>query len=108
MLEAGYLNPPFVPAMDEIHADQQNNIGRPPADDQYARTRLKPDFEEQLKGFDYQSAKVIQEEIVEVLQKVSEERRKSEGLVGSAVIPFDFTESKASSGTSCLSTCTII
>merc|ERR1719249_327280 len=78
LLEAGYLDPPFVPSLDEIHAEQQQHIGRPPKDEIYEREKLKPEFDESLKNFPYASKKVIQEEIVEVLKKVNAERGKSQ------------------------------
>jgi len=112
LLEAGYLEPPFVPALDEIHAEQQQNIGRPPQDDKYARIKIKPEFEESLKKFPYISKKVIQEEIVEVLNKVQQERRMSVAdggrSGGDAAIGFDFTDNDmARNGDSCLGQCVV-
>eukprot|EP00486_Rosalina_sp_Unknown_P000958 CAMPEP_0201567764 /NCGR_PEP_ID=MMETSP0190_2-20130828/8393_1 /ASSEMBLY_ACC=CAM_ASM_000263 /TAXON_ID=37353 /ORGANISM="Rosalina sp." /LENGTH=648 /DNA_ID=CAMNT_0047988113 /DNA_START=111 /DNA_END=2057 /DNA_ORIENTATION=+ len=106
LLEAGYLDPPFVPSLDEIHAEQQQHIGRPPKDEIYEREKLKPEFDEQLKGFSYASKKVIQEEIVEVLKKVHAERRKSQP--DNHDQPFNFDNVDPGRGDSCLGACIII
>jgi len=62
LLEAGYINPPFVPSLDEIHAEQQQNIGPPPQDVKYNQIKLKPEFEKSLEKFPFVSKRVIQEE----------------------------------------------
>jgi len=103
LLEAGYLDPPFVPSLDEIHAEQQQHIGRPPKDEIYEREKLKPEFDESLKNFSYASKKVIQEEIVEVLKKVNAERGKSQPENPDA--PFNFEPDGR--GDSCLGVCII-
>jgi len=102
LLEAGYLDPPFVPSLDEIHAEQQQHIGRPPKDEIYEREKLKPEFDESLKNFPYASKKVIQEEIVEVLKKVNAERGKSQPDNSDA--PFFENDG---GGDSCLGVCII-
>eukprot|EP01083_Nonionella_stella_P012383 35146_1 len=104
LLEAGYLDPPFVPSLDEIHAEQQQHIGRPPKDEIYEREKLKPEFDEQLKAFPYASKKVIQDEIVEVLKKVNAERRKSQTDDPNAAFNFPTDSNK---GDSCLGACII-
>eukprot|EP00484_Ammonia_sp_Unknown_P018451 CAMPEP_0197040342 /NCGR_PEP_ID=MMETSP1384-20130603/17069_1 /TAXON_ID=29189 /ORGANISM="Ammonia sp." /LENGTH=646 /DNA_ID=CAMNT_0042471083 /DNA_START=151 /DNA_END=2091 /DNA_ORIENTATION=+ len=106
LLEAGYLDPPFVPSLDEIHAEQQQHIGRPPKDEIYEREKLRPEFDEQLKGFPYASKMTIQEEIVEVLRKVHAERRKSQA--DNPDQPFNFNDVADRGGDSCLGTCIII
>jgi len=95
--------------LDEIHAEQQQNIGRPPQDDKWARTKIKPEFEESLKSFPYVSKKVIQEEIVEVLNKVENERKMSQADEGPTNgIPFDFTDNDVTrNGDSCLGQCVV-
>jgi len=106
LLEAGYLDPPFVPSLDEIHAEQQQHIGRPPKDEIYEKEKLRPEFDEQLKGFPFVSKKVIQEEIVEVLRKVQTERRKSQ--TDHSDQPFSFNDVSDGKGDSCLNGCIII
>jgi serine/threonine protein kinase len=76
LLEAGYIDPPFTPSPDEIYAEQQQHIGRPPQDDQYAKTKITPEFEQALEEFPYVSRVIIQEEIVEVLEKINATERK--------------------------------
>jgi len=70
LLEAGYLEPPFAPNQDEVNADSLRHLGRNQQDEKYKKIRLTPDFQKQLKNFHYQSEIALQEEIVEVLQKV--------------------------------------
>merc|ERR1719189_858984 len=103
LLEAGYLDPPFVPSLDEIHAEQQQHIGRPPKDEIYEREKLKPEFDQQLKNFPYASRKVIQEEIVEVLKKVHAERASKDPHGGDAPFQFD----SDGRGDSCLGVCLV-
>jgi len=79
LLEAGYLDPPFIPSLDEIHAEGQQHIGRPPQDDQFQKTKLTPEFEKSLEAFNYVSKVIIQEEIVEVLKKVNATEGKRQG-----------------------------
>ena len=53
LLEAGYLKPPFVPACDEIHAEQQQCIGRPPDDDKYSKVKISSQFNHSLFEFEF-------------------------------------------------------
>jgi len=75
MLEAGYLDAPHQPGCDEINAEQQQNIGPPTDDAKYERVKLMPDFDEKLTGFAFKSTKMIQSELVDVLEKVQQMRR---------------------------------
>ncbi|ETO18691.1 hypothetical protein RFI_18561 [Reticulomyxa filosa] len=79
LLEAGYLDPPFIPSLDEIHAEGQQSIGRPPQDDMFNKLRITPEFEKSLEGFTYINKVIIQEEIVEVLKKVNSLEGKRQG-----------------------------
>ncbi|ETO21790.1 rhodopsin kinase, partial [Reticulomyxa filosa] len=79
LLEAGYLDPPFTPSLDEIHAEGQQNIGRPPQDDEFQKIKLTPTFEKSLEDFSYVNKVIIQEEIVEVLKKVNATEGKRQG-----------------------------
>jgi len=108
MLEAGYINSPYVPSLDEIHAEQQNAIGPPPQDEKFIRIKITQEFENSLKGFRFQSKKVIQEEIVDVLKKVTNERRASNI---DELNLFDFGGSGDvlnRNGDSCMGTCNIL
>lgn len=79
LLAAGYLEAPFTPPMDEVHAEQQQYIGRPPDDDKYAKIKITDEFNESLEEFAFKSNKVIQSELVDVLEKVNFDRRQSKG-----------------------------
>ena len=93
--------------MDEIHAEQQQHIGRPPQDDKFQKTKIKPEFDKSLEDFTFVSKKVIQEEIVEVLKKVGAEKRQSAAIDISE--PLDFkNETDTRGGDSCLSGCHIM
>jgi len=106
LLEAGYLDPPFKPSLDEIHAENQQHIGRPPQDGKYDRIKLKPEFEKSLENFPFVSKTVVQQEIVEVLEKASADRRHSDADPN---VPFDFTNAQPNhSSESCLSACLIV
>lgn len=70
LLEAGYLDPPFAPNQDEVNADSLRHLGRNWQDEKYKNVRLTAKFQGQLEDFQYQSEIALQEEIVEVLQKV--------------------------------------
>jgi len=70
LLEAGYLEPPFKPNQDEVNADSLRHLGRNQHDDKYKKIRLTSDFQDQLNYFHYQSEIALQEEIVEVLQRI--------------------------------------
>jgi len=69
LLEACYLDPPFVPNLDEVNADCLRHISRPPQDERYKSVKLTKEFEQKLTGFPYKSAIALQEEIVDVLEK---------------------------------------
>jgi len=70
LLEAGFLEPPFAPNQDEVNADSLRYLLRNRRDEKYKKILLTSDFQSQLKNFHYQSSIALQEEIVEVLQKV--------------------------------------
>lgn len=72
LLEAGYLDPPFVPDMAAINAESRSRVGPPPGDEKYAKVKLTKEFEESLSGFPYMSTEAQQQEIVEVLKRSDE------------------------------------
>ena len=108
LLEAGYLHPPYEPSLDEIHAEQQQHIGRPPKDEIYDRTKIKPEFERSLIKFNYANKKVIQQEIVEVLEKVQEQRRKNNGNDVDNIISFIPESERHIKSNRCLGKCVIL
>eukprot|EP00484_Ammonia_sp_Unknown_P018242 CAMPEP_0197033076 /NCGR_PEP_ID=MMETSP1384-20130603/11576_1 /TAXON_ID=29189 /ORGANISM="Ammonia sp." /LENGTH=723 /DNA_ID=CAMNT_0042462829 /DNA_START=76 /DNA_END=2247 /DNA_ORIENTATION=+ len=77
LLENGYLKPPFTPTLDQVHAEQQQYIGRPPDDEKFAKIKLTSEFNQSLQGFPFSSSKVIQAELVDVLHQVHSERKKA-------------------------------
>merc|ERR1719512_46064 len=77
LLEAKYLDPPFVPNLDEVNADCLRHISRPPQDNRFKSIKITPAFEAKLSQFPYVSKKAVQEEIVEVLER-------SEGIVNNS------------------------
>jgi len=76
-LNNGLLKPPFVPAANQIYAEQQQFIGRPPDDDKYAKIKITNEFNESLQEFAFTSTKVIQSELVDVLNAVHTQRKMS-------------------------------
>jgi serine/threonine protein kinase len=72
LLEAGYLDPPFVPKTDEINADSLKNPGRPHQDDKYRRVKLTEEFQKSLEEFPFKSTRALQKELVEVMEKADD------------------------------------
>merc|ERR1719384_2297662 len=79
LLEAGYLKPPFdPPKLDEVHSPIQSNDGAPPQDKQYQNIKITPEFEDNLRDFEYISKETLQEELVEVLRRADAEKQQHE------------------------------
>ena len=74
LLESGLLVSPYTPPRNEINAERQQYIGRPPKEDKYAKIKLTKEFNDSLKHFNFKSAKVIQSEIVTALRRIYDER----------------------------------
>lgn len=72
LLEAGYLDPPFVPKVDEINAESLKHFGRPHQDDKYRRVKLTEEFQKSLEEFPFKSNRALQRELVEVMEKADE------------------------------------
>eukprot|EP00475_Leptophrys_vorax_P027336 TRINITY_DN38991_c0_g1_i1.p1 TRINITY_DN38991_c0_g1~~TRINITY_DN38991_c0_g1_i1.p1 ORF type:complete len:644 (-),score=188.23 TRINITY_DN38991_c0_g1_i1:94-1989(-) len=72
LLEAGYLDPPFVPKIEDITADSMKNPGRPHHDDKFRRVKLTDEFQRSLEEFPFKSVRAIQKELVEVMEKADE------------------------------------
>jgi len=68
LLEAKYLDPPFVPDLDLVNADCLRHISRPPQDDRFKAVKLTQEFEQKLSQFPFVSTKAVQEELVDVLK----------------------------------------
>jgi hypothetical protein len=71
LLEAGYLDAPFIPKVEELNPDSLKNFSRP-QDDKYRRVKLTEDFQRSLEGFPFVSTRALQKEIVEVMEKAHE------------------------------------
>lgn len=69
LLEAGYLEPPFVP---KVNMDSLRQYGRPPTDDKYRRVKLTDEFQRTLRNFEFSSVPALQREVVEVMEKADE------------------------------------
>jgi len=70
LLEVGFVDPPFAPNQLQVNADSLLHLSRNQQDEKFKKIRLTHEFQSQLKNFHYQSSIALQEEIVEVLQKV--------------------------------------
>jgi len=70
LLEAGYMDPPFVPNQDEMPVQK---IGRT-NDDKFRKIKLTPEFQHSLVKFPYQSHRALQSEVVDVLQVADKSR----------------------------------
>ena len=82
LLEAGRVESPHAIGKKDINAERQQNIGRPSDDAKYAKVKINEEFERSLDGFAFRSPKVIQSELVEVLEKLQQQRRDSKRVVG--------------------------
>eukprot|EP01084_Bolivina_argentea_P017267 32248_1 len=69
LLEIGNLKPPFIPSLNQIHAERVQDINMP-KNKMNPYSRIKNSCVEKLKLFSYTSNKAIQEEIVDVLKRV--------------------------------------
>ncbi|ETO26796.1 rhodopsin kinase, partial [Reticulomyxa filosa] len=101
--------PPFTPSLDEIHAEGQQHIGKPPQDVEFHKVRLTPEFEKSLEAFNYVNKVIIQEEIVEVLKKVNATEGKRPGhSTGDTLgeIPIGETETHPDKQ-SCMARCSV-
>eukprot|EP00457_Paulinella_chromatophora_P002456 gb/GEZN01002461.1/.p1 GENE.gb/GEZN01002461.1/~~gb/GEZN01002461.1/.p1 ORF type:complete len:645 (-),score=124.53 gb/GEZN01002461.1/:421-2355(-) len=67
LLEAGYMDPPFVPSKLDVNAASLKDIGDFDTN-KYKNVKLGDDFHEQMKKFDFTSKPGIQEEMVRVLE----------------------------------------
>ncbi|ETO06737.1 ribosomal protein S6 kinase, 90kDa, polypeptide 4, partial [Reticulomyxa filosa] len=94
LLEAGYLDPPHVPSVVFIFNKQTKKKKQKKCvsgynDHKYERVKIKPEFLESLHNFPFISNKVIQEEIVELLQKIRLQRRQSQDPTDTDTDPFE-------------------
>jgi serine/threonine protein kinase len=71
LLEAGYIDPPFVPNRTEINAAAPKDIGDFDKT-KYKNVKLDDTFKSTVATFDYISIRGMQEEMVSVLEKIDE------------------------------------
>jgi len=71
LLEAGYVDPPFVPSKDDVSAPTLKDIGDFDKN-QYKHIKLDDKFVKTLEAFNFQSTRAVQEEMVRVLEKADE------------------------------------
>lgn len=73
LLDAGYIDPPFIPNKFDVNAASLRDIG----DFDLAKFRnekLDPEFKERIKNFEFISIRALQEEMVMVLEKADENK----------------------------------
>lgn len=73
LLEAGYIDPPFVPNKFDVNTASQKDIGGMDVN-KYKAQKLDDRFRERIKNFGYVSAVGLQEEMVAVLEKADENK----------------------------------
>ena len=71
LLEAGYIDPPFVPNKFDVNAASLKDIGDFDRG-KYKHVKLDERFKQRIKNFEYVSAGALQEEMSAVLRKVDE------------------------------------
>jgi len=70
LLEAGYIDPPFVPRRSKIHTETMKNLEKEKdADRKYDKIKLDEKFKDMVAGFEFISFRALQEEMVKVLEK---------------------------------------
>lgn len=71
LLEAGYIDPPFVPNKFDVNAASLKDIGDFDKT-KYRHVKLDERFKQRIKNFEYISTQALQEEMSAVLKKVDE------------------------------------
>jgi beta-adrenergic-receptor kinase len=71
LLEAGYIDPPFVPSNMDVNAASLKDIGDFDRA-KYKHVKLDERFKQRIKNFEYVSARALQDEMVLVLEKADE------------------------------------
>lgn len=71
LLEAGYIDPPFVPNKFDVNAASLKDIGDFDRA-KYRNVKLDDRFKQRVKNFEYVSTRALQDEMVAVLEKADE------------------------------------
>jgi len=71
LLEAGYIDPPFIPRKSKLNTETMKNLEKEKdADRKYDKIKLEEKFKDMVSSFDFLSTRALQEEMVKVLEKV--------------------------------------
>lgn len=73
LLEAGYIDPPFVPNKFDVNAASLKDIGDFDRA-KYRHVKLDERFKEKIKNFEFISMRALQDEMVSVLEKADENK----------------------------------
>lgn len=71
LLEAGYIDPPFVPSRDEVNTQSLREIGEFDSN-KYQKITLDSAFLDKIKNFEFISSNGLQDEMVSVLEKADQ------------------------------------
>jgi len=71
LLEAGYIDPPFVPSKYDVNAAPLKDIGDFDRN-KYKHVKLDEAFKKTVQNFDFISVRALQDEMVKVLEKADE------------------------------------
>lgn len=71
LLEAGYLDPPFVPNKFDVNAASLKDIGDFDTN-KYKHVKLDADFRNKIKNFEFIAIRALQDEMVTVMEKSDE------------------------------------
>jgi beta-adrenergic-receptor kinase len=72
LLEAGYLDAPFIPKTEDLFSEPGKQSSRPHHDEKYRRVKLTEEFQKSLEDFPFRSTLAVQKELVEVMEKADE------------------------------------
>jgi len=71
LIEAGYIDPPFIPRKSKIHTESMKNLEKEKdADRKYDKIKLEEKFNDLTAQFEFISLRALQEEMVKVLEKI--------------------------------------
>jgi len=71
LLEAGYIDPPFVPSKYDVNAAPLKDIGDFDRN-KYKHVKLDEGFKKTVQSFDFINVRALQDEMVKVLEKADE------------------------------------
>ena len=77
LLEAGYIDPPFVPNKFDVNAASLKDIGDFDRA-KYKHVKLDDRFKQRIKNFEYVNVRALQDEMVQVLEEGGRERQLRE------------------------------